>query len=165
MYRPCIEPQFYVLERPVYKLGELIDFSSGGRGGVFKGLGWSKAEPWGTWSDGTEACLTFKLEHPASGGLVIKAEAQAFVAPQHPSQTVGVVVNGTQVTEWYFDLDSSRGTRTATILGGIVGQENLEIVFEIPQAVSPAELKLSSDVRRVGLGLIKLQIIWTEPSE
>jgi hypothetical protein len=105
-----------------------------------------------------EARLIVDLDSPFNNDIVLEADVKGFVSPQHPEQTIGVLVNGQFVAEWEFDRTFNRGIRRAIISKEIADRQALEIVFQIPEAVSPAELGISSDERRLGLGLISLAI-------
>jgi FkbM family methyltransferase len=45
---------------PVWQPGDVIDFRTRGNRAAFAPLGWSQTEEWGTWSDGSEATLSFR---------------------------------------------------------------------------------------------------------
>jgi hypothetical protein len=45
---------------PVWQPGDVIDFRARGNRVAFAPRGWSQTEEWGTWSDGSEATLSFR---------------------------------------------------------------------------------------------------------
>jgi hypothetical protein len=123
--------------------------------------GWSTAENWGTWSDGDTASVLLALSSTPKKDLELLIDGHAFLSDKHPSQEVDVLVNNHQVSTLKYDLQSNSGVRVVKIPKALAleknGQLSIKFNFETPR--SPAELGLSTDARRLGLGIVSLEIM------
>ncbi len=142
--------------------GDIVQFGLGHRGGALLGEGWNTPAPWGAWSEGSEAVVTF-APVPATGRtLYLRLWARAFVLPQAPTLDVEVVVDGTDRTRW--DLahpaDALPVERVVRIEDA---GELVSVRFRIPGCRSPQEIGLGPDARRLGLGLMCAQWLSTPP--
>jgi hypothetical protein len=118
------------------------------------GPGWSNEEQWGRWSDGSDAVLVVRLMQPATSDLALYMRAGAFLAAGLPQQRVKVFVNDQPVkllTFW--EVGVLRDIIVPLSLDLIAGAKQLTIRLNMPDAHSPASLGLSSDRRKLGLGL------------
>jgi hypothetical protein len=112
-------------------------------------LGWSFAESWGRWTDGQSAVLALTVD-----GSV--REIRLTVFPYGPMQRVSISMQDEMI-------------RTLTLTEKAVvsipinptGDANnfLRIRLELPDAISPAELEQSKDTRKLGLGLMQIEIL------
>jgi len=141
-----------------YPLGHVIDFGLLGDATRYCEVGWSQSELWGTWTDGNVARL--RIAPVANEGiqLIFVARLLTFVNPLHVRQHVDVLINGRLVNQWIFDSpeETERTVRMPPDL--LYYPETIEITFVIPTARSPAELGLSDDSRRLGIGLVHARI-------
>lgn len=146
-----------------YGMGRVL-FTPDGVGRKYTLSGWSQPEVWGTWSDGNESYLQFTLNKPVNGDLELLIEGHAFITERHPSQTIDVLVNrqyaGTLKYDLKYDRKSNDGVRTVTIPKRSWSQNNgrLLIQFRFKDAISPSDLGLSSDGRRLGLGMSSIEL-------
>lgn len=113
----------------------------------FIGLGWSGIESWGVWSDGRYAELRFIPLHPIKKVIL---ELHPFVSGALNAQLVEASFNG--------KLVSREIIRNATLfevpLDGSFDLNNFqEIRLEFPNAISPFQLGVSNDNRKLGIGL------------
>ena len=125
------------------------------------GKGWSAPEAWGVWSVGPRAELAIPIRERLEGDVTISLEARAFVAPsQLEGQTVIVEANGTEVAKLsYSRSDAQRVTRLVTVPKDVAARRNpMRIAFSIVKPRSPAELGLSKDDRKLGIGLQALTL-------
>lgn len=140
-----------------YRIGERIDFSRAGYPERYFTRGWSKPEPWGTWTNAEIAELRIQ---PADrcDQLDLIIEARAFIAPSHPAQIIEVLANGALLDRLAYE-DSEmiekrlRLPETIAKSGG-----DVVLTFRMPSAKSPAELGMSSDTRQLGLGVISMRL-------
>jgi hypothetical protein len=124
---------------------------------IIYGDGWSKPEPWGTWSNNHKATLIFQKTifnstfQPSSLTLNVKG----FISDIHPLQKVKIYANGIYLKEAILD---KVGPQLLTLkLPNISFPEGtLEIMFELNDAVSPKTLGLNLDQRLLALGLISI---------
>lgn len=135
-----------------YTFGEKLSLTAGSDTIGYLKSGWHAPEEWGTWS-AKEAVLDLQLPAGVTGALNLIVEAQGFIVPKHPSQTVVVTVNGTKVAAWSFNAQSAAGERRATIPAGLIKDGKMTIDFASPDAISPVALGLSADPRVIGIGL------------
>lgn len=131
-------------------LSEGIDFTKPGYPSfIINVSGMSGHEPWGRWTDGEKVTLQFKEPLPQKFTLVIQANAFGPNVNEAVQVKIGTTQQALKVTEQgqthrlAFDLSASANT----------------IELLIPKPTSPQELKVGDDPRKLGLGLIKLQIL------
>lgn len=113
--------------------------------------GWGERETWGgIWS--TQGKARIKLPMPEEGAKSISFHANAFVNPTHPRQEVLVSINGH--LQGKAILNQFEGNTFSIPLPQIENKTvPITIDFEFPNAVSPKDLKLSDDDRKLGIGL------------
>jgi len=142
----------------IYRAGELVDFRSGGNSDNYAFHGWSVPEPWGRWTDGTEAHICLLVDEPFEAGALLTASVSAFVAPLHPVVRVEVECNGQSVGLWV--MDRPEGVeKSAIIRPEIIGKDRtLRFLFHIYHPASPYGLDLSGDRRMLGLGFTTLRV-------
>ncbi|MEW9586339.1 hypothetical protein [Paraburkholderia sp. DGU8] len=142
-----------------YRPGAKLDFSTSLV--YLSRQGWSEPEGWGgTWSDGPAASVFLKVEPRSAAALELTLQGHAFVNPQHPLQRVEVLANGTTLGTLRYD-DPSPTVRTLAIPGAVLqgaqqGILNLTLLF--PDACAPAELGLSPDTRKLGVGITSMRL-------
>ena len=139
---------------------ERISFTSNGTGGQFSLYGWSDPEPWGTWSDGDAAALVLNVSNLPENDLELLIEGNAFLARQHRFQEVDIVVNKQYVATLKYDQQSNGGVRTVKIPKRLALEDNgrLLLKFKFKNPKSPADLGLSGDNRRLGLGIVSMEL-------
>jgi intracellular sulfur oxidation DsrE/DsrF family protein len=127
--------------------------------------GWAAAEKWGTWSDADSALVVLALSSTPKNDLELVIDGGAFLAAKHPSQEVDVLVNGQHVDTLKYDLRSNGGVRVVKIPKALALENSgqLLIKFSIKNPESPAELGLSTDPRRLGFGIISLELRYHPP--
>ncbi|MDR3352876.1 MAG: hypothetical protein LBO00_07760 [Zoogloeaceae bacterium] len=146
MSRACSLREFL----PPVTTGTRIAFA-GDSGNAYLRTGWSDQEKWGRWSNGPHALLVFPLHDEKISSVTI--EAQPLIAPNHPVQTVEILVNGIEagkiaMTEkMEFDIQVPEASQQNT--DGL-----LRLEFHLPDAVRPSDIGGSKDTRTLALGLI-----------
>lgn len=142
----------------LYALGTEIRFTKGGNSAQYTTFGWSDQEPWGTWTEGSEAELTFRLKDTVSSDLRLTALAHAFAPNNIPPQTVEVVANGKTVGPW--TLRHGEGREVSVIIPqSITAAASLvRLVFRIAHPSSPNSHGLSVDSRKLGMGMLWMRI-------
>ena len=118
--------------------------------------GFSAPEEWGMWSDGEAAMLMLRTRAGRLDALELHFLVHAFVHPDRPAIEADVVVNGTPLDTWDFGVEDG-GTATTKVVvvqpQVLAGDGALWIEFRIHGARSPEELHISSDTRKLGIGL------------
>jgi Uncharacterised nucleotidyltransferase len=118
-----------------------------------------RAQADGCWLAGRQARLALALPAPVSGSLVLELSADGLLAGGRSRQRLGVSVNGRSVTE--LAIDRSANLRQEPVIlprEAVAGHGSLDLVLDTPDAVSPAQLGLDDDDRRVGVFLRRLRV-------
>ena len=143
--------------QPPYSSG-VLSFGSGGNGTAFMRLGWSAPEQTGTWSQEETATLEIALPVPQNRKLLLQVGGHAFVSDEYPTQEIKVTINGRSAGTLKYDIASLNGIRTIQLPTDIDYSNHLSIRMDVKRPVSPAELGLSADSRRLGLSLETLEV-------
>lgn len=125
-------------------------FRAGGTGVGGLGEGWSLPEAWGTWSDATEASLHLDLPEDWSGDARLTVALEAFAPAGRGPQRVEARSGGEALGEWEVGAQTSLDIHvpaSAILAGGI------DMVFSLPDAISPETAGVSADDRTLGIGL------------
>jgi hypothetical protein len=139
-------------------MGEHLTFDSNGSGLPALFSGWSSPEAWGTWSSQEESIVGLKLSGWPKRNSQMVVEGHAFLADRHQLLTVEVDINGKFVTDLvYRPGDNGRHVVPLPLQVFSSEQGYMLIRFAFKTAKSPLELGVSSDSRRLGLGLTGLQ--------
>jgi hypothetical protein len=113
--------------------------------------GFSVPEPHGRWTDGNEA--TFVCTLPAGSDKppsTVRITAWAYVYSGH-LQEVTVSINGRRATEVHFGPGSDRKVIELPLPNSPGNKLNIE--FSLPDAVSPRDLGMSSDSRKIAISV------------
>jgi hypothetical protein len=138
-----------------YGYNTKISFAEGGNAARYLVSGWSHAEAEGTWTDGNSARLAFTVP-PSTQDVVFKATMSGFTkAPELPSQSVDVFINGQQTTHWEIAV---KGLVQLLIPANALRDGRLELEFKLPKATSPSALGISADQRKLGLRFYDLEL-------
>jgi len=119
--------------------------------------GWSGPEPWGTWSDGPEAAIYLKLKKVPVGDIALHISGIAFIHEKHPSQRIDVVINEYKLCT--IVRDSSAEKTHVILIPKYVYNKNegeFNITMRFRDAISPADIDMSGDNRRLSFGLTKI---------
>lgn len=141
-------------------LGERIPTTSasGDKIGQLLRCGWLSPEPFGTWSDGEESKLRFRLAADRTD-LLLDLELAPLGADQGHIQQVSVQAGDIPLAS--FTLDRALiVARRIPIPASLPLDDNgrLELDIAVPTAVSPRELGLNDNPRRFGIRLLSLRL-------
>jgi hypothetical protein len=145
-------------ERPPIVVEKGVRYFFGAAGRPPNGRGWSTPEEWGTWSDDDLASIRVDVSMMGSGNLQMMLEAQAFIAPGNKPQQVDILANGRFLKRIEFNPDGNRGTWLVELPPSVLrpGSSLVDIEFVISNPASPRAAGLSSDARRLGIGITSL---------
>ncbi|MFM9847219.1 MAG: hypothetical protein ACKVP3_08660 [Hyphomicrobiaceae bacterium] len=117
--------------------------------------GWSRPEPWGTWTTGEQAHLSLTTQGTPRRDLELTLTGQVFLAPpRHESQEIGVDVNGSRVATWQITRKNQNGPFTARIPAHVIkSQWPVELVLLIKRPRAPVKLGVNADARELGIGV------------
>lgn len=135
-----------------YTLGKELCFSaSDANSDKYCISGFSSHEETITWTDEKEAVMSFQIpENEMKRDYELDIDCGAY----GEGQDVDVYVNDTLVDKLYVNEDKTYQINFSLDLV----TKNIIVRFEIPNAVSPAELGVSSDTRTLGLSIRKVII-------
>ncbi len=120
--------------------------------------GWSEPEDWGIWTERPKAqILVFVPADTRAKGYSLYFKAQAF-GKQGERKKVGVLVNDKFITDIYFTARHKQEEMKIKIPPSIIQNREIRIEFLIYNPESPADLGLSSDLRKLGIGLISFGV-------
>ncbi|MDD0967459.1 MULTISPECIES: DUF6311 domain-containing protein [Pseudomonas] len=138
--------------------GQTTPFGFGAAGNVFLAQGWSVPEPWGVWSSGPNAELVMRIPDSARR---LRLETTAFLAPSHVRQGVVVRLNGLEALT--ASLDKADGNTlevslTPAIRQRIKADGLLRLQLQFADAISPQQLGMGQDPRKLAMGLKTLTV-------
>jgi len=137
---------------------EWYSFASGQPATQFLAVGWSVPEPWGVWSDGSDVTLEIPLSvvHEASELKGVELFFKGFARGTRLGTTVNVSLGTTQV---WFGLVGAAPYTIQLRDFDYLNDDPLKVRFEILDPISPSELGMSADSRKLGIGLRRMRYI------
>ena len=120
--------------------------------------GLSHVGKWGRWSDGKEVVLTSAPKEKADN-YHISFEITPYVNQKHQKQTVQIFAADKKLAEWHFEYGKPKPKLTFDYPKKYLSAAGeIALRFEIKKPVSPYELGLSSDKRKLGIGFVKMTV-------
>lgn len=135
--------------------GQAATFGFGRFAAAMLGNGWSQPEEWGTWTDGERAEASLRLPDGLQGGVNLSLDIQAYVPPGHDPQRVQVRAGDALVGEWVVGAPT---TIELSVPGSSVVDSSVALTLELPDAIAPADAGVSTDPRRLGVGLRSIRL-------
>lgn len=127
-----------------------IDFSNINSQSDLKEVsGFSIQEPFGRWTEGVESSLTFDEPLPAS----FKLSLRASTLPTNIGKSVAILVGKSRYTFKLSDIPKDYELDITLDPSNVY-----KMVFEIPFSISPKEIGLNADTRRLGIFIEKIKI-------
>jgi len=134
-----------------YAMGTKVDFGKNGTSEHFIVKGWSKQEDGHRWTSGSEAVLGFKAAAFKNQDILVTATGRGISPGVGKTQQIDVKANGILIATW--QLSSVSQLLQAKISKKMNNSDILTLTFIIKKPVSPLELGLSDDSRKLGLAL------------
>jgi len=137
----------------------ILSFHSGGTARKYLIYGWSEPEPWGTWSDGHEAVIYFKLKKAPIGNIALNLSGGAFINEKHPLQRMDVFINDVKMCT--ITRNSSVEKTDIILIPKYISNKShgkIKITMRFPDAISPAAVGMSEDSRVLSFALKKIWI-------
>jgi hypothetical protein len=145
-----------------YAWGETIRFGKTGSAERYKFWhGFSIPEEGFTWTEGNVASMGLRISPPRKD-LVLKLKAWPLTGENRSSQRISIRLNDRLMETWMMDKD---GEYTLEIPREIIREEVLEIVFSLPDAVSPKEIGINQDERLLAMAVKSLVIEEKDPGK
>ena len=136
---------------------QTFSVAAGGAGLPALGLGWSTPEPWGTWSDGPEAHIVFRSDAPPNAPLSFSIRAHGLLPRSRDSQQVQVLVDGKPSAVWEIPAGADH-EYSVPIPPRNSDHQITDVELRIQQPVTPKELGLGNDDRRLGIALASFEL-------
>lgn len=146
----------------IYRLGDIVDFSVKGDGGLYVAEGWSSPEDWGRWSLGEEARIVMRISGYIGQELTLNLTYLVLWSHKQPCQKVAITGNGHAIAAQEFCKDAGDAHtphRYRLPVGSVSADGLLEIRIKTPDAISLKQLGINEDSRIMGVGLKTLQIV------
>jgi hypothetical protein len=144
-----------------YPLGGELRFALGGEGHRFLGAGWWFPETHGVWSRSGRATVVLPLEAASASDepLWLDLLVHAPLGPRRPSAAVRVVVNGRSVARATLgERDAGQELRAHVPAAALAGRKAVEVALVVDRTMAPADARLNTDVRQLGIGLVALRL-------
>ena len=124
-----------------YTLGTELDLTNrDGDAPRYLTFGWREMRSTGTWTEGPLAMIRLGLDRAPdeSRALTLEVEGDPFLAAEHPTMEVDVVVNGREVARWRYSSGSVTSRRDVRIpVDAVAGRTGLDLEFRIRNPESP----------------------------
>lgn len=137
---------------PKSLLGVPLEFSGvKGEKPLFLFEGWSiYSEDWGTWSEGGEAII--KLPLPKDAPKLLELNMAAFLPGKQTSRAVDFFINGEFIKRTVLN-DPHNNIIKLSIPNSALAQEIFTLKLLIESPLSPHDLGMSMDRRKLGIGI------------
>lgn len=124
----------------------------------FLDWGWSSLEPWGVWSDGPSASLSFLGAAAPRSPVDLIFDTTSYVTPETPVLSVSMRANGHPIGNWKIQYPQAEATLHAQILPEMWGGgERMTIQLDIDRDV-PLEDLPNAPPRMLGIGLRSVRL-------
>lgn len=143
---------------PSLKTGERVVFNKASSAVAYLSKGWSLNEPWGTWSEGAESQIVLRPIGPAHSLLL---ETTALIAPMHKEQALDIFVNDKRLlsTRLVKPEENRISIELPPDVQQLIQQQGfLRLSLKYANAISPGELGMSKDPRKLAIGLQALTL-------
>jgi glycosyltransferase involved in cell wall biosynthesis len=150
-----------IAARPAYRIGTPVLFGLEHGLGI-KEIGWADASSDGTWTDGPEASVAFRLAADyAPTDLFLFINSLAYLERRPPEQRVEIRVRGHLVARC--TLKAGVGFPPIRIPAGLQAPGRLlRIAFRLPDATVPKLQGLSEDVRSLGVFVGSMRLDYSD---
>jgi len=151
------------LDPTVYSPGEVLDFRTGGNARYFEGEGWGDPGLLGSFTVGGHSVLLLQLPAPPVRDLLLLIEAHAFTPPRRSHFDDTLLVNGRVAAQWTITDHEPLIRRQVRLPARLIRSRAVRIEFINHDPLSPADLGLSVDARKLGLAIHTLRLDATTP--
>jgi hypothetical protein len=137
--------------------GECVVFGEATDGERLLAEGWSLPDPTGVWTNSDRARLVLEPRADPLSEAVFVLDVVPFLTPEHAELTVDVWAQDTRLEHRVFRQDDLEGRLVLRLPPSVRDDRGRIVVdFHLDEPVSPADLGMSSDPRRLGLHLNSL---------
>lgn len=145
------------------RLDQLDGVQFFGRGNTGDNLlfGWAAPEENQNWNDGTEVGYQLRVLPPPRTACIIRIEGAPFINAQLRRQTITMYVNGLRLGWWSLSDPQRVWLEVRIEPEQWLIREDVaigDIRWHIPQSISPHELGISADERRLGFCFVSIVV-------
>lgn len=140
--------------------GIAVDFSAYGYPSAYLRSGWAAPERNGCWSVEPNPKLCFHILTPRAERFRIKMQGRSFPSEHSAGLSVEIAINGACLQ--IANLPRGQITFAAEVEfdeSSLGAEGELEVAFQLSRTLSPAEVGVSGDRRRLGIRLEALQLL------
>jgi hypothetical protein len=133
-----------------------IDFASA-QAEPFLWFGWSDPDPKSRWTEEKEAGILFQLPRETPRDLNLRMQLSGFITPaKHQQQRVTAILNGIVIDD--FVITQPEPVERSLRLPATALRAENELIFKLPDAVSPKSLGIGNDPRKLGIAVYWMQL-------
>lgn len=145
---------------PHYELGDELFFDGDGEGFWRLGPGWWYPESHGIWARTHCAWVLLPLaRQPPVDRLSLEVDLIASIAPRRPRQRADVVFCDHACASVELDADAHTRAVVADVPAIALGREVVAIIaIRSDPVMTPADSRLNSDLRQIGVGITRLRL-------
>jgi Family of unknown function (DUF6311) len=118
--------------------------------------GWSAPEGWGLWTDGPVARMLLQPNAPPDAPVLLTVRAHGLALQGQP-QKVAVWVDGKYATMWQV-LQGAERDYSVALPPRASSQTPISVELRVEDPVTPKQLGLGNDERRLGLGMYGFEL-------
>ena len=142
-------------------LFDIVNFSS--KKVPLKIEGFTYPESFGRWTSSSSASLMFRLNDNFNQNLDVKLKLRAF-ARKNKNLDAEVFVNNKKYADWHFTPQTSGAqNKIIHIDKSLLKSGQINITFKFKELLSPKDLGINEDSRKLGLGLETMEITSNKP--
>lgn len=142
---------------PTYQIGKEIKFGRSGNSEEYQLGGWSHPDENSTWTEYLISSLLIPLPDIPGTDLLLEINFSPFKSKEVNSQKVNFYINNKKFGEIRAE---NKETHKLIIPNELIDSELIYLSFELPEAnLSPKELGLSPDPRKLGISVEYLKLI------
>ncbi len=137
-----------------YQWGSAIQFGLLGNAKPYQTKGWSYLEDGFVWTVRQNALLTLPITTAPSSPVILKAKLRSFLAEgKIDKQTVHVLINGQKAGTWLINKPGFQDQSLIIPARLFTDSTRLVIIFNTPDATSPADAGYINDRRTLGIAV------------
>lgn len=124
--------------------------------------GWSVLEPWGVWSDGEQATLSFSAKD-LPGNFKMTLSYTGFVSEKHPKQSFEIMnAQGVVLASCDFEVGGAAGSKMVDVAidkaRDADSEGNVVLTIKMLSPVTPKDAGVADGDRLLGMGLLSIKI-------
>jgi len=148
---------------PAVKIGDTLFFGKSGAGKQYligvdnaknNGSGWAYPEDWGVWAEGSHAQIYLPFIGQQPNTIIFNF--RAFITDSTQRQRINIYING--LLERSLVLKSGIHNIVSIAVPSDLNRNYFFIEFGLPDAVSPKDLGVGSDERKISIGLVSVDL-------